>query len=257
MRGILTISLVAWRESIRSKLFAGLLLFIAVILLFSLYISSLSLGEVARYIQDTGLVGMSVVCLAVSILFGLFSLYQEKDRNELYVLLNRVPRSSYLLGRFLGTAYIIVLFSFFAGAGVFFLTWLFGHKIVFGLLWAVYWSVLEFGLLTAVGILFYALGVGFTLNSLLVLCVYVLGHSMTEGMQSFIGLGRFGSKTHLFLVKAITVIFPNFDLFDFRLAILHDEALPWGKILLSSAYGLFYMAAVLAAASAVMNRRDT
>ena len=257
MRGVLTISLVAWRESIRSKLFAGLILFIGVILLFSLYVSSLSVGEVARYIQNTGLLGMSVICLAVAILFGLFSLYQEKDRNELYVLLNRVPRSSYLLGRFLGTVYVIVLFSFFAGAGVFFLVWIFGHKIVFGLLWAVYWSVLEFSLVTAVGLLFYTLGVGFTLNSLLVLCVYVLGHSMTEGMQSFIGLGRFGSKTHLFLVKAVTLIFPNFDLFDFRLAILHDEALPWGKVLLSSGYGLLYLVAVLAAAAAVMNRRDT
>jgi len=257
MRGVLTISFVTWRESIRSKLFAGLLLFLAVILAFSLYISSLSLGEVARYIQNTGLLGLSIVCLAVAILFGLFSLYQEKDRNELYVLLNRVPRSSYLIGRFLGTSYIIVLFSLFAGAGVFFLTWIFGHKIVFGLLWAVYWSVLEFSLLTAIGVLFFAMGVGFTLNSLLVLCTFILGHSMTEAMQSFIGLGRYGSKTYLFLVKAITVVFPNFDLFDFRLAILHDEALVWGKVLLSSGYWLLYLVAVLAAASAVMNRRDT
>lgn len=256
MRSIITISLVTWRESLRNKLFVGLLVFLALFFLFSVYISTLSLGTVARFIQNTGMLGISLVCLAVSILFGLYSIYQEKERNELYVLLNRVPRASYLLGRFLGTAYIIALFAFFAGAGIFFLTWLFGGKIAFGLFWAVYWAILEFTMLTAIGLLFYSLGVGFTLNSLLMLGTFVVGHSMTEAVQSFIGLGRFGSQLHLMLVKAISVIFPNFDMFDFRLAIVHDEAIQLGRFGLSTLYWLLYLVAILAASSAIMNRRD-
>lgn len=256
MRGILTISLVTFRESIRNRLFIGLLIFLALFLLFCLYISTLSLGTVARLIENTGMLGISLVCLAVSILFGLFSLYQEKDRNELYVLLNRVRRSSYLLGRFLGSAYIIALFAFFAGTGIFFLTWLFGGEYVPELYWSVYWSILEFTMLTAVGMLFYAMGVGFTLNSLLVLGTFVVGHSMTEAVQSFIGLGRLGNQFHLFVVKAISVIFPNFDMFDFRLAIVHDEAIPFAKFGLSTLYWFLYLVALLAASSAVMSRRD-
>lgn len=256
MQGIITISMVTVRESLRNKLFVGLLIFLGLFFIFCVYISTLSLGTVARFIMDAGMLGLSLVSLAVSILFGLFSLYQEKDRNELYVLLNRVPRPSYLLGRFLGTSCIIIIFAFFAGTGIFILTWLFGHEFAPHVLWAVYWAILEFTMLTAVGILFYTMNVGFTLNSLMVIGTFVLGHSMTEAVQSFIGLGRYGNPTHLLAVKAISIIFPNFDMFDFRLALVHGEIIPAARIAISSFYWLFYTTALLAVGSVIMNRRD-
>ena len=256
MRNIITISMVTFRESLRNKLFLGLLIFLFLFFIFSVYVSTLSLGTVARFIENTGLLGLSVVCLAVAILFGMYSIYQEKERNELYVLLNRVPRASYLLGRFLGTAYIIIIFSIVTGAGVFLLAWLFGNELAPGLFWAVYWAVLEFTMLTAVGLLFYSLGVGFTLNSLMVIGTYVVGHSITEGIQSFIGLGRYGSKAHYYLVKTISYIFPNFDMFDYRLAIVHNEPIQFGRYGLSTLYWALYLTALLAASSAIMNKRD-
>jgi len=257
MRYVLTISLVALKESLRNRLFIGLLIFLGLFFLFSVYISTLSLGTPARFIENTGMLGISLVCLAVAILFGLFSIYQEKERNELYVLLNRVSRSSYLLGRFLGTTYILVLFAFFAGAGIFFLTWWLGGEYAPGLFWAVYWAVLEFTMLMGLGLLFYSMGVGFTLNSLMVLGVYIVGHSMNEAIQSFIGLGQLGNPIHMALVKFIAVVFPNFDMFDFRLAIVHDEAIPLGRFALSTIYWLLYLVALLVAGSVIMNRKDT
>ncbi|MCD6352784.1 MAG: hypothetical protein J7M06_01050, partial [Proteobacteria bacterium] len=152
MRNILTISKITLKESRRDKIFIGLLLFLLLLFVFSVYISTLSLGTVARFIENTGMLGISMVCLMVAILFGLFSLYREKDRNELYVLINRVPRYIYLLGRLLGTAYVITIFAFAAGLGIFLLTWFFGHVYAPELFWAVYWAVLEFTLLTGVGL---------------------------------------------------------------------------------------------------------
>lgn len=256
MQRILTISTIALKESLRDKIFIGLLIFLLLFFIFSIYISTLSLGTVARLIENTGMLGITLVSLMVAILFGLFSLYREKERNELYVLLNRVPRSVYLSGRLLGTGYVITLFSFFAGLGIFLLTWVFGKQCAPELFWAVYWAVLEFTLLTGIGIFFYSLGVGFTLNSILVLSLFVVGHSMNEAVQSFIALGRYGSKGHLLIVKLISCIFPNFDMFDFRLAIVHSEIIPWGQIALSTTYWLFYLVALVAASSAIINRRD-
>lgn len=256
MHSILTISRISLKESVRDKIFVGLVIFLLLFFIFALYISTLSLGTVARFIENTGMLGISLVCLMVSVLFGLFSLYREKDRNELYVLLNRVPRSSYLLGRLLGTGCVIVLFAAFAGLGIFLLTWLFGAHLAPELFWAVFWAVLEFTLLTAIGFLFYALGVSFTLNSLLVLAVFVVGHSMNEAVESFIALGRYGSRLHLALVKGISYLFPNFDMFDFRMAIVHAETIPPGQAALSVLYWFFYLVAVLAVSTAVINRRD-
>jgi hypothetical protein len=256
MGAILTVSKVALKESLRNKIFVGLVIFLLFLFIFSVYISTLSLGTVARFIENSGLLGVSLVCLAVSILFGLFTLYQEKDRNELYVLLNRVPRYAYLLGRFLGTSYILAIFGFFAGLGTFVLTWFFGNTYAPEIFWGVYWALLEFTLLAGIGILFYALGMGFTLNALMVISTFVLGHSMNEAIQSFKGLGVFGSKLHFAAVKTISYIFPNLDMFDFRLAIVHSETLPAGQVLLSSLYWFFYLVALLAASSAIINRKD-
>jgi len=79
---------------------------------------------------------------------------------------------------------------------------------------------------------------------------------MNEAVQSFVALGRYGSKIHLLLVKAIALVFPNFDKFDFRLAIVHAESIPIGQIALATGYWFFYLVAVMAASSYVINRRD-
>ncbi|MFP4109375.1 MAG: hypothetical protein ACLFT1_09910 [Desulfonatronovibrio sp.] len=256
MKNILVVSRLALLESVRNRIFIGLLVFLLLFLSFAIYVSTLSLGEVARFIQNAGMAGMSVTCLAVVILFGLYSLYQEKDRNELYVLLNRVSRPAYLMGRFLGTAWILAIFSLVAGAGVFVVTWVFGEVISPALFQAVYWTVLEFSLVAGIGLLFYAMGIGFTLNALLLLAVYAVGHSLTEAVQSFIGLGVFGNPYHLKFVQILSHIFPNFDMFNFRLDIIHNDPVDWGKFALSTLYWAFYLTAVLSVAGAVFGRRD-
>lgn len=256
MRNILVISRLALLESLRNRIFIGLLVFLLLFLGFAIYVSTLSLGEVARFIQNAGMAGMSITALAVVILFGLYSLYQEKDRNELYVLLNRVSRPAYLAGRFLGTAWILCLFSLVAGAGVFLVTLLFGDTASPMLFWAVYWTILEFSLVAAIGLLFYAMGIGFTLNALLLLAVYAVGHSLTEAVQSFIGLGMFGNPYHLKFVQIMSHLFPNFDMFNYRLDIIHGDPVNWGRLGLSTLYGALYLAAVLSLAGAVISRRD-
>ncbi len=256
MRHIITISRIAFKESLRDRIFWGLLIFLGIFLIFSVYVSSLSLNTAARFIINFGMLGISMVCLTVSILFGMYSLYREKERNELYVLLNRIPRPAYILGRFLGTSYIIIIFSFLAGASIFLLAWIFGQRLAPELFWASYWAVLEFTMLTGIGMVFYAMGVTFTLNSLMLLAVYLVGHSMTEAIQSFIGLGQLGSKTHLALVKLLSYVLPNFDMFDFRLAIVHNEALAAGQVLLVSLYWFCYLAALLLLSSVLMKKQD-
>lgn len=256
MKNILVISRLALLESVRNRVFAGLLVFLLLFLGFSIYVSTLSLGEVARFIQNAGMAGLSMTCLAVVVLFGLYSLYQEKDRREIYALLNRVSRPTYLLGRFLGTFWILTIFALVAGCGVFLVTWAFGGLIAPNLFQAVFWAVLEFSLVAAIGLLFYALGIGFTLNALLLLAVYAVGHSLTEAVQSFIGLGIFGNPYHLKFVQFLSHVLPNFDMFNYRLDIIHADPVHWGRVVLSGLYWLLYLTAVLAGASVAMSRRD-
>ena len=83
MRLIFTITKSVFKESLYGQLFYGLLVFLFIFLCFCVYISSLSLGDVGRVIANTGMLGISLLSLTCTILFGLYSLYQERERNEL------------------------------------------------------------------------------------------------------------------------------------------------------------------------------
>ena len=256
MRAILTIGNITLKESFRGRIFWGMLIFLALFLMFCVYISSLSLGTVARVIENTGMLGITLSCLMVTILFGLYALYQEKERNELYVIINRIPRGHYLLGRFIGAGSTVVIFAILMGLGVFVLTWYVGQKTAPELFIAVYMDGLEFTLLIAFGLLFYAMGLSFTINAFLCLAVFVLGHSFDEAILSFIGLGRFGSPGHKVFIEIVSYLFPNFDVFNVRLDIVHGTAVPLTKIGYASAYWMFYVAAVLTLSTLIMKRKD-
>jgi len=256
MRLIFTISKSVFKESMHGQLFYGLLIFLAIYLGFCVYISSLSLGDVSRVIGNTGMLGIRLLSLTCTILFGLYSLYQERERNELYVLLSRIPRSHYLLGRFFGTAGIIALFALLMGSGVFILTWFIGNTPFWGIFFQVYLAILEFSMLLGIGFFFYTLGVGFTLNSFLILAVFILGNSFNEAIESFVALGRLGNPLHLSIIETLSYILPNFDMFDFRLILIHGENIGPGTLVLSSLYGIAYLSTMLLFSINRMNKSD-
>ena len=256
MRSILTISKSVIKESLHGQIFYGLLVFLIVFLGFCVYISFLSLGEVGRVIANTGMLGITLLSLTCTILFGLYSLYQERERNELYVLLSRIPRSHYLLGRFAGTLSIIALFALLMSVGIFILTWLVGNMPFPGIFLQVYLSILEFSMLLGIGFFFYSIGLGFTLNSFLTLAVFVLGHSFNEAIESFIAMGQFSNQFYLSTIKVLSYILPNFDMFDFRLMLIHGEKIPLGNLFLASLYGCFYLGMILLVSINCMNKSD-
>lgn len=256
MHPILSISKSVFKESLYGQLFYGLLVFLIVFLCFCVYISSLALGDVGRVIANTGMLGITLLSLTSTILFGLYSLYQERERNELYVILSRITRSQYLLGRFIGTAAITALFALLMGGGIFALTFFIGHTPFPGIFFQVYMAILEFSLLLGIGFFFYSLGIGFTLNSFLTLTVFVLGHSFTEAIESFIALGSLGDPMYLQFIKILSYLLPNFDMFDFRLLLIHGETIALTNLLLVSLYGIFYIAMILLCSINRMNSSD-
>ena len=256
MRLIYTISKSVFKESLYGQLFYGLLVFLFVFFCFCIYLSSLSLGEIGRVVANAGMLGISLLSLTCIILFGLYSLYQERERNELYVLLSRIPRSHYLLGRFFGTASIVALFALLTGIGTFFLTWYMGQMPFYGIFLQVYLAVLEFSLLMGIGFLFYTLGIGFTLNSFLTLAIFVFGHSFNEAIESFVAMGRMGNPLYLAAVKVLSYILPNFDMFDFRLRLIHGDGIPPGSFLLATLYAGLYLAVLLLLSVDRMHKSD-
>jgi len=151
---------------------------------------------------------------------------------------------------------MVIIFSVLMGAGVFVLTWAVGQEAAPELFLAVYMDILEFTLLIALGLLFYTLGLSFPLNAFLCLAVFVLGHSFDEAILSFIAIGRFGSPWHKTFIEIVSYLFPNFDIFNFRLDIVHGAPIEIKKIIYAKTYWFFYVAAVLTVSALVYNRKD-
>jgi ABC-type transport system involved in multi-copper enzyme maturation permease subunit len=256
MRASLIIAGVTLKESIRDRIFIGLLLFLVLLLGFSVYLATLSLGDVARVIQNMGMFSVALMGLTVTLLFGLYALYQEQERNELYVLLNRISRGEYLLGKFLGAGGVIAIFIAAMAAGLFLLTWLIGGVVAPWLFLDAAMAVLEFTLLMAIGLFFYSCGIRFTLNALFILLVFITGHSFNEAIDSFVALGRLGNEYHLLAVTVLSYLLPNFDLFDFRLAIVHGQPIPLIQPLLSLVYWGCYVTGLLVLAQTALKRRS-
>ena len=88
------------------------------------------------------------------------------------------------------------------------------------------------------------------------LAVFVLGHSFNEAIESFIALGRFGNPLYLSTIKVLSYLLPNFDMFDFRLILIHGDTIGMGNLFLASLYGFFYLSMLLLLSIDRMNRSD-
>jgi Cu-processing system permease protein len=110
MRPLLAIALVTLREVLRRKLQVNLLFFGVVLLAASQVVGSLTMGDRYRILADLGLTAMQIIGVLVAVFVGSNLVAGDIDRRVLQpVLAKPVPRASYVLGRWLGLAAVLVL----------------------------------------------------------------------------------------------------------------------------------------------------
>lgn len=110
MKSILAIAKVTFIEQIRNRLYLIILFFGGSILAASLLLGTLAPGYKVRVVFDLGLVAIELFGLTTAI-FGAVSLVvQEIESKTIYLLLTRpLPRSSYIIGRYLGLLGAVVM----------------------------------------------------------------------------------------------------------------------------------------------------
>ena len=105
MMKILAIAAVTVREALRRKLQVNLLLFALLLVLASLVVSSLTIGDMHRIATDLGLTAMELMGSLTAVFLGASLVAGDVERRVLYpVIAKPVTRAQYLLGRYLGLA---------------------------------------------------------------------------------------------------------------------------------------------------------
>lgn len=242
-----------FREAVRDKVLYSILFFAVLLLLGSLAMHEVALGDREKVVRGVGLGGISVVGAIIAIFLGVGLVWKEIDRKTIYTLASKpVPRWQILLGKYCGLWATLAV-------EVAILTLM--YTVIIGYQQGVPWSgvyvamgalMLELTLVTAFATLFSTFASPFSASAY-TLCVYVIGHFADD-------LYTFGQASDNPAFRSLTLalyrIVPNLGMFNLRSEAVHHVVVPAAELAWTAAYGLGYTAAVLAVAMMVFERRD-
>lgn len=242
-----------FREAVRDKVLHSILFFAAVLLMLSLALREVSIGDTEKVVRGVALAGISSIGAIIAIFLGVGLVWKEIERKTIYTLASKpVNRWQILLGKYLGlwltlaaeVAALTVLYTLVIGSQ---------QGLPDG---GVYLSIVmlmgELTLLCAWATLFSTFAAP-TTASAYALCVYVIGH-FTDDLLLFAEQAE--SPAFRKLCVALYRVLPNLELFNVRAEAVHGIPVPLAEVSWAMAYGAGYTVAVLAVAMWVFESRD-
>src|SRR2546428_4226157 len=142
MNRITVIALNSFRETLRDKILYNLVFFGLLLIGSSILLSTLTIGEQAKIIQDIGLASINLFGVIIAIFVGIGLVSKEIEKRTIFTIIAKpVPRYLFLLGKYSGLALTLLVNVGIMAAG-FFLTILVSK------------AELNLALLKAVGLIF-------------------------------------------------------------------------------------------------------
>jgi ABC-type transport system involved in multi-copper enzyme maturation permease subunit len=257
---ILAIARNTFREAIRDRILYGFLFFAVVLILFSLVLGQLSIGEQVRVTVDVGLSGISFFAVLMSIFVGISLLHKEIEKRTIYPVLSKpVSRASYLVGKFLGLAATMAAQIALMSLVFFGVLALQGGAPRSGLFAAVLLTVVETLLVISMALFFTSFSRPF-LSGLFCLGIFAAGRnadliSELADVESLAWLAP--------VLDGATAILPNLYLFypsgklvEGSWATVQEQFVSSGYLASATGYGLAYTAAFLLLSIVLLGRRD-
>ena len=260
MQKILAIAQNTFKEAIRDRILYGFLFFALVLIVFSLVLGQLSIGEQVRVTLDVGLAGISFFSVLMSIFLGISLLHKEIEKRTIYpVLAKPISRAAYLIGKFLGlsaTMFVqIALMTLF----LIVVLWVQGGSPSFGLLLAIALSVVEMLLVIAMALFFTSFSRPF-LSGLFCLGIFAAGRnadliSKLAEVKALAWLEPVvdGATT---ILPNLYVFYPSGKLVEGSWASVHDQFVSSGYVASAAGYGAAYTAVFLLLSIVLLWRRD-
>ncbi len=266
MKRIATIALNTYRESVRDRVLYNLVFFAILLIGASYLIGQLTAGQDVKIIKDLGLAAIALFGLFIAVFIGIGLVSKEVERRSVYALLAKpVRREELVLGKYAGLVLtLLVNVAVMVVVWYLVLTWMSWASTPAQraawvapatdprLLKAVALIFVELMLVTAVA-LFFSTFSSPMLSAGLTFGLYVIGHLSPD----FKNLGDvLASPAAGRIASALYYVLPNLDAFDVKEQVVHAHAVSLGYLATTAAYGLLYIAALLAGAMVIFGRRD-
>jgi len=247
------IALNTFKETIRDRVLTIIVVFALAMIVASLWLASISLGQEARMMKDFGLVAVTGFGLIVAVFAAGSLVRKEVEKRTVFVLFSKpVGRMEFIFGKFAGLAATVVIVILGMGLFLFLLTWLVAGDLAGGVILATLLIYVEVLTIMAVTV-FFSTFTSALLASVLGVCVFIAG----QLSHNVLSLSRLG---HSAPIKALSwliwVLIPNFPAVDIKGAVVGEGAVHWGSIALWVAYLAAYMTAVLLLAGWIFRRKE-
>lgn len=253
MRKLYSIALYTFQDAIRNKILYSILFFAIILILLTVIMGAASLHQDARVVKDVGIFAISLFAHVIAIFLSVTTLYQELERKTIYTTLSKpVKRPIYFLGKFFGMG--ITLFVQLLLMAVFLTTiiWIRNDPIsitYFYALWLTYVSSL---IVASFGTFFSSFSTPY-ISGFMTFGMWIVG-SLVKELAGY--LWRVEEPIARTMIKGITAIAPDLNLFNLTTQITYEYVVSIKYIIWTSSYGFFYCIILLTAGAAVFQKRD-
>jgi len=253
VRRVQVIARMTFTEAIRDRILYSILVFALAMIGSATVLVTLSLGGEGRIVKDLGLTCITIFGVLLAIFMGITLVSREIERRTIFTLLSKpVRRAEFLVGKFLGLALTLAVNLAVMTGGLMALARVLEGQWAPRVALAASFTFLELLILTAVAVLFSTFSTP-TLSAIYTLLIFVIGH-LTSDLFEF--AARFGGTALRMTAASLYYVLPNLARFNLASVVANDLPLSVGTLTVTGLYGVAYVIALLALATAVFQRRD-
>ncbi|KAA0259046.1 ABC transporter permease [Deferribacter autotrophicus] len=227
--------------------------------------SSFSMRQAQEVSITMSLAFNSFIMLFLSLFGGVSTIWRDIERKYTYTLLSYpVKRTSYLVGRYLGFAFIMLVISLLnllvsavvikISAGM--------YKSQLPIMWhnifiANIFAYLKYCLLMAFGFLFSTFSTSFFTPFFATISIFIMGNA-SQGIYDYIMKNTADTISPIIkkLIVIIYYIIPNFSAFDYTVYAAYSMPIKINSIFMSFGYWGLYLIIVMMFTIFIFNKRD-
>ncbi len=258
---IWAVALNTFREAMRNRVLAVLVLFAVGLMAFSLVLGELSLHEEIRVIKDLGLAGISIAGVVIALFLGVNLLSKELDRKTVFFVVPKpLHRWEFLLGKFVGLAVTLGLLTGLMAVVLAAFVISNGGQHGVAMLRAELLVLMELLLLTTVAMLFSSFSSPY-LSAMFTAALWVIGRNTPE-LTAFAS-GKLEGSPLGSLLDVVARVVPDFHLFyisggnlEGGVVSIHESFVSWSYVAQAAGYAGLYGGTCLLVATALFAKRD-
>jgi ABC-type transport system involved in multi-copper enzyme maturation permease subunit len=265
-RQLLAFVAITLKGGLRDRVVAAMLAVGLLLLLSTPVVAVFSMRQVVALAASYSLSVMSLMGLLLTLSLAISLLARDLEQRTVYTVCSSpISRSTYVLGKFLGLAILLLLalaiLACFSGGALLLLEHFYPTERPFAWgaflagLWFQYWVFL---LVAGITVLFSTVATSTFLPLALSVGIYFASYS-TEAVRYFVhsaaGQGRLGPAVSA-LGAAVYWLLPNFSAFDLKTEIVYGLPMSAKAVLLTQVYGVAYLGVLLLLSALAFSRRE-